>query len=325
MRRREFFTLLGGAAAWAPMARAQQVESMRRVGLLFGSDDATSRGRIELLREALRELNWVEGQNIRLDVRQGAGDANAIRIAVAELVALKPDVIIASSGSVLGRLLEATRSVPIVFAAVPDPVGSGFVDSLSHPGGNATGFMQFEYGLTGKWLELLRELAPGIKRVAVIWDPNLPAGVGQFAIIQAVASALSIEITPFKFRDIVETEHELAAFARSGNAGLIITAASVLANREQFTELAARVKLPAIYPNRRFVDLGGLMAYAADFDAQYRGAAGYVDRILKGEKPADMPVQAPTKYDLMINLKAAKALGITVPPSLLARANEVIE
>ena len=325
MRRREFITFVGGAAAWPLVAGAQQAERTRRVGVLFGSDDASSRGRVELLREALRKLNWIDGQNIRLDVRQGAGDANAIRVAVAELVALKPDVIIASSGSVLGRLLEATRSVPIVFAAVPDPVGSGFVNSLSHPGGNATGFMQFEYGLTGKWLELLRELAPSIKRVAVIWDPDLPAGVGQFAIIQAVASALGIEITPFKFRDITETERGLAAFVHSGNGGLIVTAASVLANRELFIELTARVKLPAIYPNRRFVDLGGLMSYAADFDVQYRGAASYVDRILKGEKPTDMPVQAPNKYELIINLRTAKALGLTIPPALLARADEVIE
>jgi len=324
MRRRDFIMLVGSAAAWPLVARAQQAERMRRVGVLFGADDASTRGRIEVLREALRELNWVDGHNIHIDVRQGVGDANAIRIAAAELVALKPEVIIASSGSVLGRLLEATRSVPIVFAVVPDPVGSGFVDSLSHPGGNATGFMQFEYGLSGKWLELLRELAPGIKRAAVIWDPDLAAGVGQFAIIQAVASALGIEITPFKFRDVTETERGLAAFARPGNGALIVTAASVL-NRELFIELAARVKLPAIYPNRRFVDLGGLMSYAADFDAQYRGAASYVDRILKGEKPADMPVQAPNKYELVINLRTAKALGFSVPPTLLARADEVIE
>ena len=326
MQRREFITLIGAvAAAWPLVTRAQQDAGVRRIGAIIGSEDQPSlQARVAIFREAFRELGWIDGRNVRIDVRFGVANAENIRKAVAELIALAPDVILAGSGAVLGHLLSQTRSVPIIFVAVPDPVGSGFVKSMTHPGGNATGFSQFEYNLSGKWVELLREIDPDLTRAAVLWDPDLPAGIGQFAIIQSVAPSLRMEVIPVRLRDV---ERTVADIARSGNAGLIVTAASALggAPRDLILTLAARHKLLAVYPNRIFIDQGGLMSYGADVDEQYRRAAGYVDRVLKGEKPADLPVQAPTVYKLVINLKTAKALGIKVPPTLLARADEVIE
>ena len=263
---------------------------------------------------------------MRIDYRWGGGDANTISKHAAELVALAPDIILATGGPATERLLQTTRSVPIVFVIVPDPVGSGFVDSLSRPGGNATGFMQFEYSLSGKWLELLKEIAPGATRAAVLWDPAIPAGIGQFAVIQSVAPSLRVEVIPVSLRDTPKLERAVAAFARSGNGGMIVSASALaVVHRELITTLAARHKLPAIYSARDFVTAGGLISYGADISDQYRLAAGYVDRILKGEKPADLPVQAPTRYVLVINLKTAKALGLEIPPMLLARADEVIE
>jgi len=308
-------------------AVAQETDRVRRIGVLVGSEEVEIAGRLLVFRNALRDRGWIEGRNVQINVRSGAGDASTISTAAHELVALKSDVILASSGAVMGRLLQATRSVPIVFVVVPDPVGSGFVKSLSHPGGNATGFMQFEYSLSGKWLELLKEIAPSITRAAIFWDPNLAAGVGQFAVIQSVAPSLGMEVFPVELHDAAATERSLTTMAHSGNGGLIITASSILTHtdRDLIVGLAAEHKLPAVYPNRRFIELGGLMSYAADFNDQYRRAAEYIDRIFKGEKPADLPVQAPTKYELVVNLKTAKALGLTVPQSILARADEVIE
>ena len=328
MRRREFITLVGGAAAgWPLAARGQQTERVRRIGVLTGiADEAGAQARLAAFRQALRELGWIDGGNVRIDYRWGGGNADAIRKHAVELAALAPDVILATGGAAVERLLQATRTVPIVFAIVPDPVGSGLVESLSRPGGNATGFVQFEYGLSGKWLELLKEIAPGVTRAAVLRDPAVTAGIGQFAVIQSVSPSLGVEVIPVNVRDAAEIERGVTAFARSGNGGLIVSAsAPAVVNRELIVTLAARHKLPAVYPARDYITSGGLISYAADFIDQFRHAAGYVDRILKGDKPADLPVQAPTKYELIINLKTAKALGLTIPPSVLARANEVIE
>ena len=328
MRRREAIKLLGGAAAasWPLAARAQQPKAMRQIGVLTGGFGPDSQARLDAFLKALVHLGWRDGENVRLEIRRGGGNADAIRKHAAELATLAPDVIMAIGGTATGRLLQATRTVPIVFAIVPDPVGSGFVTSLSRPGGNATGFLQFEYSLSGKWLELLKEIAPGVTRVAVLRDPAVPAGIGQFAVIQSVAPSLGVEVTPINVRDASEIEHDVTAFARSSNDGLIVASSTgALVNRVFIVEVAARLKLPAVYAQREFVAGGGLMSYAADFLVQFRSAAGYVDRILKGEKPADLPVQAPTKYELVINLKTAKALGLDVPPTLLARADEVIE
>jgi putative ABC transport system substrate-binding protein len=269
-------------------------------------------------------LGWTDGRNVRIDTRWASGDAELIRKYAAELVALAPDVIFASGNAAVAPLLQATHTVPIVFSAVADPVGSGFVDSLSQPGGNATGFMQFEYGLSGKWLELLKEIAPSLTRVIILWDPET-AGIGQFAIIQSVATSAGVDVRPVNLRDAGETERAITAFARAPNGGLVVTASAwSVVRRDLIIALAARHKLPAVYFERLFVVAGGLISYGASFVDQYRRAAGYVDRILKGEKPADLPVQAPTKYELVI-LKTAKALGFAVPPSVLARADEVIE
>ncbi len=329
MRRRNFIILLGGAAvAWPVAARAQQPEPMRRIGVLTGTtaDDPEAQARHAAFVQGLAQLGWTDGRNVRIDARWTAGNAADTRKYAAELVALAPDVILVGGGSSIGALLQATRSVPIVFAFVPDPVGSGFVDGLSRPGGNVTGFMQFEYSLCGEWLELLKEIAPGLTRAAVLWDPAITAGIGQFAVIQSVAPSLGVEVIPIKVRDATEIERAIVAFARAANGGLIVTGSALAAiHRELIITLAARHKLPAVYFERRFVGGGGLISYGANFLDQYRQAAGYVDRILKGEKPADLPVQAPTKYELVINLKTAKALGITVPPALLARADEVLE
>jgi ABC-type uncharacterized transport system substrate-binding protein len=366
MRRREFITLIGGAAAGWPLAA--QAQRMRRIGVLVAvGDDPESRGRITAFVQALQELGWTEGRDIRIDARWGGGDPDRFRRYAAELVALAPDVILVSGGSGVGPMLQATRTVPIVFVQVTDPVGAGFVDSLARPGGNATGFTHFEYGISAKWLELLKQIAPGVTRAAVLRDPAIASGVGQFAVIQSVAPPLGVELTPVNVRDAEEIERAVTAFAqaalasgasgqrgnsiarahsasedareragntrpepgssaRGSNGGLIVTASALaVVHRDLIITLAARHKLPAIFPFRFHVTGGGLISYGPDTVDPHRRAAGYVDRILKGEKPADLPVQAPTRYELVINLKTAKALGIDVPPALLVRADEVIE
>ena len=329
MQRREFITLFGGAAiAWSLIARAQQGEQMRRVGVLLPAtaDDAEFQAWVGAFLQALAQLGWTIGHNVRIDTRWATTNAADIRRHAAELAALAPDVILASGTSTVGPMLQATRTVPVVFPVVVDPVGAGFVDSLARPGGNATGFLLFEYGLSGKWLELLKEVAPGVTRVAVLRDPATPTGIGQFGVIQAAAPSLRVEVSPLNVRDAGEIERGVAAFARSSNGGLILSGGNrAILHRDLIVTLAARHKLPAVYADRFFVAAGGLISYGPDRIDQYRRAAGYVDRILKGEKPADMPVQAPTKYETVINLKAAKALGLAVPPSVLARADEVIE
>jgi putative ABC transport system substrate-binding protein len=330
MRRRQFITLIGGAAAaWPLMAHAQQTERIRRVAILMGggtADDPELQARARAFVEALRQLGWVDGRNVRIEYRWGAADPATMRKHAAELAALAPDVIMTGGSAPMGHLQQATRTVPIVFSFVPDPVGAGFVESLARPGGNITGFMQGEYNLSGKWLELLKQIAPGVTRAAVLRDATITAGIGQFAVIQSVAPSVGVDVSPVSLRDAGEIERAIAAFARAGNGGLILTSSGLAnLNRELIVTLAARHKLPAVYSNRGFVTAGGLVSYGADFIELHRGAAGYVDRILKGEKPADLPVQAPTKYQLIINLKTAKALGLAVPPSVLARADEVIE
>jgi putative ABC transport system substrate-binding protein len=326
MRRRAFIAALGGAAAWPVVARAQQPERMRRIGVLLGiAANTDTQTRLAAFVQTLQQLGWTDGRNVRIDTRWALGDTELIRRYAAELVALAPDVIFVSGNAAVAPLLQATHTVPIVFASVADPVGSGFVDSLSQPGGNATGFMQFEYGLSGKWLELLKEIAPSLTRVIILWDPET-AGIGQFAIIQSVATSAGVDVRPVNLRDAGETERAITAFARAPNGGLVVTASAwSVVRRDLIIALAARHKLPAVYFERLFVVAGGLISYGANFVDQYRRAAGYVDRILKGEKPADLPVQAPTKYELVINLKTAKTLGLAVPPSVLARADEVIE
>ena len=329
MNRREFIMLLGGAAAaWPLAARAQQGGRMRRVGVLqnLASDDPAEQARLMAFGQGLQELGWTIGQNVRIENRWSAGDPDRIRRNTEEMVALAPDVILASGNAGVAPLLQATRTVPVVFVIVPDPVGAGFVDSLARPGGNATGFIAYEYGLSGKWLEVLKEIAPGVTRAAVIRDPALASGPGQFAAIQSIAPSLGVEVSPVNVRDAGEIERAITAFAHSPNGGLIVTGSALVGlHRHLIIALAARHKLPAVYVERTYVAAGGLISYGPDFLDQFRRAAGYVDRILKGEKPADLPVQAPTKYELVINLKTAKALGLEVPPTLLARADEVIE
>jgi putative ABC transport system substrate-binding protein len=299
---------------------------MRRIGVLhsIAADDAYYQAEHEAFLEGPQQLGWADGRNVRIDTRWAAGNAADMRKYAAELVALAPDVILAVG--TIGPLLDATRTIPIVFALAADPVGAGFVQSLARPGGNATGFMIFEYSLCGKWVELLKEIAPGVTRAAVMRDPSTAAGIGQFAVVQSVAPSVGVEVTPVDVRDAAEIERAVAAFARSTNGGLIVTASpSAALHRDLFITLAARHKLPAVYVTRKYAADGGLISYGPNFFDQYRSAAGYIDRILKGEKPADLPVQAPTKYELVINLKTAKALGLVVPQSLLARADEVIE
>jgi ABC-type uncharacterized transport system substrate-binding protein len=328
MRRREFISLLGGAAAWPLAARAQQPGGIRRVGVLMSAaaDDPLWQARVTAFRQVLQQLGWTDGRNVRIDIRWAGGNADDSRKYAAELVALAPDVILAVGGSVVGTLLQATRTVPIVFTLTPDPVGAGFVASLARPGGNATGFTSFEYGMSGKWLELLKEIAPRVTSAALLRDPATPQGTGQFGAIQSVAPSLGLEVNPVDVRDAGEIERAVAAFARGSNGGLIVTgSSSAFVHRDLIITLAARYKLPAVYFIREFVTSGGLISYGPDPIDPVRRAASYVDRILKGEKPADMPVQATTKYELVINLKTAKALGLTVPPSLLARADELIE
>ena len=328
MQRRQFIALLGGATTWPLAARAQQGERMRRIGVLLpaSADDARFQTFVGAFLQELQSLGWSIGRNVRIDTRWATANAAAIRRQAAELVALTPDVILAHGASTLGPLLEATRTVPIVFPVTADPVGAGFVDSLARPGGNATRFMAIEYSMGGKWLELLRQIAPGVMRVAVFRDASIPSGNALFGVIQAMAQALKVEVTPVNMRDADEIERVLAAFARAPGGGLIVTGSALAYNySDLIITLAARHKLPAVYYEHSVVAAGGLLSYGPDFVDQYRQAAGYVDRILKGEKPADLPVQAPKKYELIINLKTAKALGLTVPPSLLASANEVIE
>jgi putative ABC transport system substrate-binding protein len=328
MRRRKFIAILGGATAWPVAARAQQPERMRRIGVFFpgAADDTEYQARNAAFLQGLGELGWTDGRNVRIDYRWGAGDADNISKQAVELAALAPDVILAAGGAVTGPLLRATRTVPIVFVIVPDPVGAGFVDSLARPGGNATGFINFEYSISAKWLELLKQIAPRVTRVAVLRDPAIPQGIGQFGAIQSVAPSLGVEVSPINVRDAGEIERGIAAFERSSNGGLIVTGSALaVVHRDLIIMLAARHKLSAVYFQRFFVTTGGLISYGPDYPDQFRRAAGYVDRILKGAKPADLPVQAPTKYELVINLKTAKALGVEVPPMLLATANEVIE
>ena len=329
MRRREFIRFVSGAAAaWPFRVRAQQGDRIRRIGVLTGTraDDPDGKARFAAFEQALGQLGWTPGRNVRIDYRFSGGDAATSRKQAEELVALAPDVIVTSGSFSTGILLQATRTVPVVFTIVPDPVGSGFVDSLAQPGGNATGFMQFEYGLSGKWLELLKEIAPSLTRVIVLWDPAITAGIGQFTIIQSVATSAGIDLRPVNLRDAGEIERAISAFARSQNGGLIVTTSALsTVHRDLIIALAARHKLPAVYFQRFFVTAGGLISYGANFIDQYRRAASYVDRILKGEQPADLPMQAPAKYELVINLKTAKALGLTIPSSVLARADEVIE
>ena len=328
MQRRQFIALLGGATTWPLAARAQQGERMRRIGVLLpaSADDARFQAFVGAFLQELQSLAWSIGRNVRIDTRWATANAATIRRQATELVALTPDVILAHGASTMGPLLQATRTVPIVFPVTADPVGAGFVDSLGRPGGNATGFMAIEYPMGGKWLELLRQIAPGVIRVAVFRDASIPSGNALFGVIQAMAQALKVEVTPVNMRDADEIERVLAAFARAPGGGLIVTGSALAYNySDLIITLAARHKLPAVYYEHSFVAAGGLMSYGADFVDQYRQAAGYVDRILKGEKPADMPVQAPTKYELVVNLKTARALGLTVAPTLLASADEVIE
>jgi len=329
MKRREFITLLGGAAATWPLAvRAQQGERMRRIGVLMtvAADDAEGQARVVAFGQGLAQLGWTVGRNMQIDIRWTAGKADDTRKYATELVALAPDVVLAAGGGGVGPLLQVTGTVPIVFTQVTDPVGAGFVESLGRPGGNATGFINFEYGMSVKWLELLKEIAPRVSRVAVLRDPTQSGGPAQFAAIQGAAPSFGVEVSPVGVRDGAEIKRAVTAFARGSNDGVIVlTTGLTLVHRELIISLAARHRLPAVYTDRTFVTGGGLISYGPDRMEQFRLAAGYVDRILKGEKPADLPVQAPTKYELVINLKTAKALGIEMPASVLARADEVIE
>jgi putative tryptophan/tyrosine transport system substrate-binding protein len=329
MRRREFITLLGGAAAWPLAARAQQADQVRHIGVLLpaAADDPQAQARIAAFLQELAQLGWTDGRNVRIEYRWGLGNADNIRKYAAELAALAPDVILTAGSATAGPLLQATRAVPIVFTVVSDPVGAGYIDSLARPGGNATGFTNFEYGISGKWLELLKQIAPSVRRAAILRDPAIASGTGQWGAIQAVAPWVGVEAIPVNMRDTGEIERGVAAVARSAKSGLIVTGSALASiHRELIITLAARHKLPAVYYERLFVTAGGLISYGPDMIDLYRRAAGYVDRILKGEKPADLPVQAPTKFELVINLKTAKALGLReVPPTLLSRADEVIE
>jgi putative ABC transport system substrate-binding protein len=329
MQRRGFLAILGSAVAAFPLtARSQQADRMRRIGVLIGlaANDAQGQAALAALLQAFAQLGWVDGRNVKIDYRWGGGNADEARKYAAELVGLGPEVMMATGGASVGALLQASKTIPVVFANVPDPVGSGFVESLSRPGGSATGFVQFEYSLSGKWLELLKQIAPDVKNSAILWDPTIVAGIGQFAVIQSVAPSLGLEVHAINVRDAAGIERAIEAFARIPNGGMIVTASALaIIHRDLIVKLAARHRLPTVYFQKVFVTGGGLISYGADFIDQYRRAAGYVDRILRGEKPADLPVQAPTKYELAINLKAAKAGGFTIPPQVLTSADEVIE
>jgi putative ABC transport system substrate-binding protein len=328
MRRRDFLGVASGAAVALPLAaRAQQPERVRLIGMLnaLGSDDPEAQARLAVFEQALQQLGWVVGRNLKIENRQIGSDADRGRTDAAELVALAPDVILTIGSVAVAPLQQATRTVPIVFVNAPDPVGAGFVQSMARPGGNITGFSNFEYGMSGKWTELLKQIAPNVTRALVFRDPATAAGIGQFAAVRSVAQNLGIELTPVNVRDADEIERSVAAFARSGSGGMIVTSGGTGARRKLLIGLASRHKLPAVYPYRYYAVDGGLLAYGANTLDPVRRAAGYVDRILKGEKPADMPVQAPTKYELVINLKTAGVLGLIVPQSLLTMADEVIE
>ena len=329
MKRRDFLYAVGSAAlGWPLVSRAQQAEPKRRIGVLmpYAANDAQAQAHNAAFLKELQQLGWTIGRNIQIDYRWSAGSADETRKNVAELIALAPDVIFTAASNSMGPLLQATHKVPIVFVIVTDPVGAGYVESLARPGGNATGFLSYEYAISGKWLELLKEIAPGVKRAAVIRDPAIAAGIGQWSVIQALAPLVGVEVRPVNVSDPDEIERIVTNLARSGNAGLIVTGSALtVLHRDLIIALAARHKLPAVYYERRYVAAGGLMSYGPNFLDQFRRAASYVDRILKGEKSAELPVQAPTKYQLIINLKTAKALGLTVPDTLLARADEVIE
>ena len=328
MRRRAFISLLGGAVVWPAVTRAQPSERMRRIGFLMflAEDDPGAKARIAAFIEGLQQLDWTLRRNVQIEIRWGAADAVRSRKYAAELVALAPDVIVAAGSETTAALREVTRTVPIVFVAVSDPVGAGYVASLARPGGNVTGFTFVEYGMSGKWLELLKEIAPRVTRAAILRDPTLAAGTGQLGAIQSVAPSLGVETSPIDTRDAGEIERSITDFARTPNAGLVVVAVpGAIVNRKLIITLAAQHRLPAVYFQSIFARDGGLISYGPDPVALFRQAAGYVDRILKGEKPADLPVQAPTKYELCINLKTAKTLGLTIPPSVLARADEVIE
>ncbi len=329
LRRREFITLLGGAAAWPLVARAQQGERVRRIGILAGlaETDPEAQARDAAFRQALQQLGWTDGRNVRYEQRSRAGgNVDLARRNAAELVALAPDVILVGGATNMEALQPATRTIPIVFAGLTDPVGAGYVESLARPGGNTTGFTSFEYGLSAKWVELLKEIAPRVTRVGVLRPHGSSIGIGLWAAMQGAAPSLGMELRPIQVRDAPEIERGIAAFARGPNGGLIVTPGGLsIVHRSLISTLAARHQLPTVYPFRYFVTGGGLVSYGPELNDQYRRAAGYVDRILKGEKPADLPVQAPTKYELVINLKTAKVLGLDVPPTLLARADEVIE
>jgi putative tryptophan/tyrosine transport system substrate-binding protein len=328
MKRREFITLLGGLAAWPLAARAQPREQVRKIGVLmsFPSGDDEGQARVTAFAQALQKLGWTEGKDARIDTRWAADDADRYRRYSEELLALTPDVILASSSPSVAALLRVTRSVPIVFANVIDPVGAGFVTSMARPRGNATGFTAFEYSISGKWLELLKEITPNLTRVAVLREPSLAAGIGQFAAIQSAAASSGVELSAIDSRDAGEIERALAAFAHEPNGGVIITgSSSAVTHRELIISLAMRYRLPNVYPFRYYPASGGLASYGPDSIAVFRRAAAYVDRVLRGEKPANLPVQAPTKYELVINLKTAKALGLEIPATVLARADEVIE
>jgi putative ABC transport system substrate-binding protein len=328
MKRRDFIAGLGATAAWPLRSRAQQPERMRRVGVLmpFAAGNVEGHARVAAFLQEMQQLGWTDGRNMRVEIRWATGNDDDIRKYAAELIALAPDVILANGSAAVGPLLQATRTVPIVFAIVPDPVGAGFVESLARPGGNATGFLMFEYGFSAKWLELLKEIAPGVTRAAVIQDPTISAGIGQLAAIQSATPLLGLELSPVDVRDPAEIEHAVAIFAHTPNGGLIVTASALaVVHRELIVALAAQHRLPAVYPARYYAAAGGLISYGPDLLDQYRHAAGYVDRILKGEKPAVLPVQAPTKYELVINLRTAKVLGLAMPTALLSIADEVIE
>jgi putative tryptophan/tyrosine transport system substrate-binding protein len=332
VRRRDLIGRLGAALAavpwfWPHAARAQQGGGMRRIGVLmpFSAGDAEANARSAVFEQRLQQLGWAVGQDVQLDYRMAGGAADSIRRSAAELVALAPDMIVSIGSLTVAPLQQLTRTIPLVMVNVADPVGAGFVQSLARPGGNATGFINFEYSMSGKWVELLKQIAPRVTRAAVLRDPASAAGIGQFAAIQSVAQSLGVELTPVDVRDVAEIERAVAAFARSANGSMIVTAGGTAFRRDLFISLASRHMLPAAYPYRYYVKDGGLISYGPDTLDPMRQAAEYVDRILKGEKPADLPVQAPTKYELTINLKTAKALGVDVPPMLLARADEVIE
>ena len=327
MRRRDFIALLAGAAAWSHGVRAQTTEPVRRIGMLatLGSDDPESQARIELFVQSLQQLGWVAGRNITIEIRQVGTDVDRAHAYASELVALAPDVIVTIGSATIGPMRQATRTIPIVFVNAPDPVGAGFVQSMAHPGGNITGFSNFEYGMSGKWAELLKQVAPNVKRALMLRDPTSAAGIGQFAAVRSIAQAMRIELVPVDVHDNDEIERRVADFANTGGGGMIVSSGGTGARRGFIIGLAARHKLPAIYPYRYYAVDGGLITYGPSTLDPIRRAAGYVDRILKGEKPADMPVQAPTKYELIVNLKTAKTLGIVIPQSLLATADEVIE